>query len=427
MATYRHAKGPSVAQILIIVLVVVLSIGIISGAAYAVYHFAFDKDEVTETLPVATTPPATFEQVATEAPTEDPELKYSQMAKDYMSKMTDDEKIYQMLMVTPETLTGVDVVTMAGDATKTAVETYPVGGIIYDADNFEDTQQTTDLIKNTQSFAKTPMFMAVAEEGGVNAPVASKLGTTTFENMSTYAQEGDKKAYENASTIAKDINKFGFNFNFAPVANIEGDSAYGTDANTVSPLIAQATKGFVDNKVISATKSFPAVSDTDKPAEELTANEFLPFTAAIQNSAGAIVVGNVKATAIDSENPAFMSQKLISELLIKDLKFNGVVMTSDLSDATITSNYTTEQIVTGSIGAGVNMFLTPSSIDEYVSAIKSALESGAITQQQIDNSVAKILTLKFKYGILTEATATPTEAATDVATEAMTEAETTIQ
>ncbi len=414
MATYRHAKGPSALQIIITVLVVLLSIAILAGAVFAVYHFAFDKEEVQETQPPTQSPTvATLDQAPTEAETEDPDAVYTQKAQEYIKNMTDDEKIYQLLVVSPETLTGVDVATVAGDATKQAIETYPVGGIVYGADNFEDAEQTTDLIKTSQSYAKLPMFIAVAEEGGENSPVASKLSTTDFENMSSYADEGEVTAFNNAATIAKDLSKLGFNLNLAPVANLEGNNAYATDSAVAAPLIAQAVNGMQANSVIATLKTFPVDSDTDKNADTLRAAEFLPFSAGIQNAVGAVMVDNVKLSAID-DKPAFMSQRIVTELLVKELKFNGVVMSPDLSDPAITSNYSVDEIVSGSLNAGVNLFLSPQSIDEYVQSIKSALENKTISQEQIDNSVTKILALKFKYGILTESTAqTATEATTE--------------
>lgn len=415
MATYRHAKGPSALQIIITVLVVLLSIAILAGAVFAVYHFVFDKEEVQETQP-PTQPAtvATLDQAPTEAATEDPDAVYTEKAQEYIKNMTDDEKIYQLLVVSPEALTGVDIATVAGDATKQAIETYPVGGILYGADNFEDAEQTTDLIKTSQSYAKLPMFIAVAEEGGENSPVASKLSTTAFENMSTYTDEGEVTAFNNAATIAKDLSKFGFNLNLAPVANLKGDNAYATNSAVAAPLIAQAVNGMQENSIIATLKTFPVESDSDKDADSLRASEFLPFSAGIQNAVGAIMVDKVKLSAIDEEKPAFMSQRIVTELLIKELKFNGVVISPDLSDPAITSNYSVDEIVSGSLNAGVNLFLSPQSIDEYVQSIKTALENGTVTQEQIDNSVTKILALKLKYGILTETTTvTATEAATE--------------
>ena len=188
MSKYRHAKGLSPMQILIIVAIVIVSLAIIGGGAFAAIQLTKDKEEPTVAPTIATTAPtvapATIDEPATEA---DSNAQYTELAKKHLENMTIDEKIYQMLVVTPEALTGVDVATAAGDATKTSIEKYPVGGIYYSADNFEDATQTTDMIKNSQSYAKTSMFIAVSEEGGENAPVASKLSTTKVDF--TFAEE----------------------------------------------------------------------------------------------------------------------------------------------------------------------------------------------------------------------------------------------
>lgn len=430
MAQYRHAKGPSPLQVFLIVLVVILSIGVVAGAAFAVYHFGFDKEEEVPTQAPVVPTIATFDEAPTEPATEDLDAKYTELAKKYVSNMSEDEKIYQLLITTPESLTGVDAATMAGDATKAAIEAKPVAGIVYDAINFEDSAQTTELIKTTQSFAKTPMFIAVAEEGGESSPVSSKLGTTKFEAMSTYAAQGEQKVFDNATQMAKDLTKFGFNLNLAPIANLEGDNAYSTDAAMASPLVAQGVKGMQENGVISALKTFPVLKDSDKSAQDLKASEFLPFSAGIANNSGIIIAGDAVMTSIDAENPAFMSKNVIAELLIKELKFNGVVMTSDLSTDYITGNFETAQIVENALNAGVNIFFKPSDLDAYVEAIKNAVANGKVTQQQIDDSVAKIIALKYKYGILSEiataqtATEASTETATSVASEVASEAST---
>ncbi|MBR2715606.1 MAG: hypothetical protein IKB73_05310 [Ruminococcus sp.] len=417
MATYRHAKGPNFGQIAIIALIVVVALSIISGAAFAIHHFSSSKEKVEETKATQATTPATVDEAPTEAPTEDPELEYEKLAKDYLSKMTEDEKIYQMLIVTPKTLTGVSGVTEAGPVTQSAIETYPVGGILYDSENFENSTQTIELIKNSQSFAKTPMFIAVNEEGGENSPVSSTLTATKLNAMSTYASEGEAKAQENAATIAKDIKAYGFNMNLSPIANITGDNAFGADSATASPLVAAAVKGYEEKKVISTLKSFPTLEDTTDTADKLKADTLLPFMAGIDSNAGFVMLSDCKATAIDAQYPAYMSQNIVSELLIKDLKFDGVIMTPALSDSLTTSTYQVADIVKNSINAGVNVFLSPSDANAYAEAIKTAVANKEITQQQIDNSVTKILKLKFKYGIISKSSeSTPMQAATEAST-----------
>ena len=106
--------------------------------------------------------------------------------------MTLEEKVYQLFYVTPEILTGKDPVTLAGDATKTALESYPVGGLVYFSQNLVDREQTVNLLDNTQGYSKIPLFLGVDEEGGTVSRIGSNpaLGGTAVDSMELeYAME----------------------------------------------------------------------------------------------------------------------------------------------------------------------------------------------------------------------------------------------
>lgn len=400
MSKYRHAKGISGMQLLLIVAIVVVTLGVIVGGVFATKHLIFDKQEPTQPPTTAPTQPAT-ELQATEAPTEDANSEYTSLAQEKLNTMSLDDKIYQMLTVTPEALTGVDIATIAGDTTKEALEKYPVGGIYYSEGNFEDEEQTKELISKTQSFAKTPMFIAVCDEGGENSPLASKFNAdTTGDSM--YEKRGDSTVLTYCSSIAFYISGLGVNVNLAPSANHEGDNIYPTGAKSVGELTSTAIKGFYSKGVIPVVKYFPVPTDTEKNLDQLREEELMPFTTVINNGVGGteiIAVSSAKVTAVD-EVPSFMSQRIVTEVLIKELNFDGVVMTPDLSDTAITDEYTTEEIAVGAINAGADVLFCPDNIEDYVSAIKTAIEDNKITEDQIDKSVTKILALKYKHGII---------------------------
>ena len=433
MAKYRHSKGLSPLQIFLIVAISLVSLSIIGGGAFAVQHFVLAKEEPTNPPTVATTAPtvapATVDEPATEAV--DTDTQYTELAKKHLENMSLDEKIYQMLMVTPESLTGVDVATAAGDATKEAITKYPVGGVFYRADNFEDETQTTDMIKNSQSYAKTAMFIAVSEDGGETAPVYSKLNTTKVDYA--FTEDGAQKTFENASTIAKDIKKFGFNFNFSPSANVVAD----VKPETTGDNITQVIKAFQSEFVISAPKYFPVTADSEKTLDELKTSEFVPFVSAIKDGADVITLSSNKLTKIE-DAPVFLSKKVVTDTLINELKFDGVIVTPNLSDSALTGAYDSTALATGSIKAGADILFCPSNIDEYFTAIKSACDSGDIKEERINESVTKILALKYKNGILIESTpeisntqtaetTNSTTVATTASTTTSTEAPTTAQ
>ena len=167
-----------------------------------------------------------------------------------MAEMSLHDKVWQMMFVTPEGLTGTDDVMVAGDATKQALQAYPVGGIIYFANNFDNVDQTRDMISNTQSYSKIGLFIATDEEGGRVNRIMDTLGTTYIGPMYDYKDDGPDAAFENAKTIASDMSALGFNLDFAPVADVRsnpdntviGDRAYSDDYAQAAELVGSAVK-----------------------------------------------------------------------------------------------------------------------------------------------------------------------------------------
>lgn len=424
MANYRHAKkGPS--PIVIRILIIILCVLVVAAGAWAVYHFVLANPNKSNTTPstkpeIPTWDVATKSEATTVAPTtENPDKEFEQLAEKYMSTMSETDKICQLFIVNPELLTGVDVVTEAGDMTKEALQKYPVGGIIYFDQNLESAEQTKSLISNSQSFAKTKMFIAVNEEGGDISPCAQKLNTTKLNNMFSYRKDGEKTAYNNAKTIATDIKQFGFNLDLAPVCDVLtnkdntaiGERAYSDDFKEASTLIPQAVKGFTDSGIISTLKHFPGHGDTKEDSSETPAHvtktkaelikeELTPFKAGIDAGAEMVMVGHLVVDDIDPTCPATLSKKVVDDILRTGLKYDKIVITDSMQKGAITANYGTKDAVVRAINAGADMILMPSDLETAVDSVYKAIEDGVIKQSQLENSVKKILTLKYKCGIL---------------------------
>lgn len=383
MAKYRHAKKMNI-QLLIVIILAVLVVAAVTVGIIIVTSGPKDKNNTEETKP--TLKPTVAPTIApTEPIVEDPDVRYSKLAQEYMKNMNLDDKIYQMLMVTPEALTDVDVVTMAGPSTEKALTEKPVGGILYGEQNFESDEQTNEMIINTKSFTKYPLFIATQKQS---------------ENISTYTDQSEAAAFEDANTIGADLNKKGINFNLAPYANITGESAYNSDPTVAGMLIKQAVLGFKNNNVISTLCSFPDSSENENPYDVMKTSEFVPFVTVFTEGADVVMISDKKATGIDAENPAFMSSRIIKELLIGELKFNGLILSPALSYDALSSDYTKETMVAKAIEAGVNMFVCTDDVVSYADAIKAGIEEGTITEDMINESVCKILALKFKYNII---------------------------
>lgn len=342
----------------------------------------------------------------------------SDIVEKTLADMSLRDKVCQMMFVRPESITGIDVVTAAGDTTKSALEQYPVGGIVYFAQNMESKDQIKEMIDNSQSYSKVGLFISTDEEGGMVNRLMNTVGTTYIDSMYNYKDEGIQKAHDNAYTIASDMAALGFNMDFAPVADVWsnpdntviGERAYSDDYSQAAELVGSAVKGFEDGGVMCTLKHFPGHGDTAEDShyssayvrrtkDEIMADEMQPFTAGIDAGAEFVMVGHLIVPDID-ELPATLSYKITTEMLRNEMHFEGIAITDSLAMSSIADNYGVGESAVMSIKAGIDMLLDPTDIDTAIDAVVQAVESGDITEDRIDDSVRKILALKEKHGLL---------------------------
>ena len=350
--------------------------------------------------------------------TETTEDAVSELVDKTMAEMSLHDKVCQMMFVTPERLTGTDDVMVAGDATKQALQAYPVGGIIYFANNFDNVDQTRDMISNTQSYSKIGLFIATDEEGGRVNRIMDTLGTTYIGPMYDYKDDGPDAAFENAKTIASDMSALGFNLDFAPVADVWsnpdntviGDRAYSDDYAQAAELVGSAVKGFQDGGVICTLKHFPGHGDTaedshyssayvNRTKAQIMADEMQPFRTGIDAGAELVMVGHLIVPDID-ELPSTLSYKIATEMLRGDMEFDGVAITDSMEMESIADNYGVADSAVMAVQAGMDMLLQPADLAVAVNAIVTAVQNGDITEPRIDESVRRILTLKAERGLL---------------------------
>lgn len=361
----------------------------------------------------------TEEQTAdSQETTEVTEEEKPSLVDETLAGMTLHEKVCQMMFVTPEELTGEDGVTVAGDATRQALENYPVGGIVYFAKNLESQDQVKEMIDNSQKDSSIGLFVATDEEGGVVNRLMDTVGTTYIGSMYYYKDDGDETAYENAYTIANDMSALGFNLDFAPVADVWsnpdntviGERAYSDDYAQAAELVGNAVKGFNDGGVMCTLKHFPGHGDTAEDShyssayvhrtkEEIMADEMQPFRSGIEAGAEFVMVGHLIVPDID-EVPATLSYKIATGILRDELKFEGVAITDSFEMESIADNYSVDDAVVMSVKAGIDMILQPKDMASAVNSIEQAVVDGELSEDRIDESVRRILTLKESRGLL---------------------------
>lgn len=358
--------------------------------------------------------PDTVGSAADESPaTQDTVSEAELRAREIMEGMSTRELIWQMIMVYPEQLLGASYSTDPALWTQVQ-DNMPVGGIFFASANMPSSTVLKEMLATIKSSSDVVPFLALDEEGGSVARLSYTLGETTdFLPMYDYREEGPLRAYSNALTIALDIGSFGFNLNFAPVADVWtnpdntviGKRAYSHDPQEAAELVAAAVEGHRLGGMISTLKHFPGHGDTlqdshkeaatsEKSLEELEDCEFLPFISGIEAGAGMVMVGHITLTEIDPYMPATLSRIVINNLLREQLGFEGVIITDAFAMEAL-GGFDNTQAALMAVEAGCDIILCPTAPGTVVDFI---LEN--VSRQRIEESVLRILLLKIEYGII---------------------------
>lgn len=343
--------------------------------------------------------------------------------EDYLRQIMDacltdmplEDKVAGLFVVRPEAITGVATVTQAGDGTREALNTYAVGGLIYNEKNMLSKEQLTEMLSNTVSMSRYPIFLAIEEEGGSVSRIAgSGIGVTQVDDMSVIGASGDTtQAYEAGTTIGSYLSELGFNLDFAPVTDVAeaesselGERTFGSDAQTASSMVASIVEGIEGNGVSSCLKHFPGIGEvegdthdgrveTSKTLDEMRNSEFLPFKAGIDAGADFVMVSHVTAAAVDEEAvPSSLSKVIMTDILRNELGFQGVIITDALDVNAITQYYTSEEAAVMAINAGADMLLMPEDFQAAYEAVLAAVKDGTISEERIDGSLERIYRVK---------------------------------
>ena len=336
-----------------------------------------------------------------------------------IENMTLDEKIGQIITV------GIDGYTI-NDKTKELIVDKKVGGIILFKDNINDSNQLLQLINNIKdinSKNKIPLFISIDEEGGRVSRLPKEI--KKLPSNEVIGNINDKKlAYDIGETIGYSLKRFGFNMDFAPVLDINsnpnnkviGDRSFSSNKNIVANLGVSEINGFKSSNIISVAKHFPGHGDTDidshyklpiinKTLDELKEVEFVPFKNAIKENVPSIMVSHILLPEIDDINPASMSKTIITDILRKDLKFDGLIVTDDMTMVAITNDFDISEACIKSINAGADLLLICHGYEtevDVINNIKDAVDKGIISIDRINESVYRILSLKYSYKINNE-------------------------
>ncbi len=316
-----------------------------------------------------------------------------------ISEMTLEDKVAGLFMVTPEQITGVPTVVKAGSGTQDALSKYAVGGIVYSAKNLKTSDQAAEMLKATNDMSKYPLFTAVEEEASEGSAISTTLG-----GIETVDINSSDAAYSTGNSIASAMFKYGFNFDIAPDLDITENGRFGTDIEVANDITGAFVQGLEESGVTACVHDFPISVDTsegtvidESTREMLVTGSYEVFKNAFENAgAKAVMLTNASLPQITGDNtPASLSEKLIQEELRGALNFDGVILTGPLHETSITVSVGSDRVAVAALLAGADIIYLPEDFEAAYNGVLSAVESGEISEDRINESLTRIYRIKY--------------------------------
>jgi len=277
------------------------------------------------------------------------------------------------------------------------------------------------LLNRMQKISKLPLLVGADFERGASMRVNS---TTAWPyNMAFAAAQDVDGVFAEAAETAREARALGVNWIFAPVADINNNPdnpiinirSYGENPAQVSKFVRAYIQGAHSERlspVLVTAKHFPGHGDSavdshlglaaiSADRQRLESVEFEPFRAAIAAGVDSIMTAHIAVPALESENvPATVSSKIITGVLRDELGFHGITITDAMDMQGLTANFSTAEAAVRAIEAGNDVLLMPKRAEDAINGVVGAVQSGRITKQRLDQSVAKVLTAKIQLGLL---------------------------
>lgn len=292
-----------------------------------------------------------------------------------------------------------------------------LGAVVVSAEDWAGGPAAIERLSDPAAKAPAPPLVIGTQEGGVYRSYPN------LPTLATQLQIGDtadpKIAREQAAKKAKAMSAAGFDLNLGPLADVAtidspvADRAYGDDAELVARLTSAALRGCKEGGIACAVSHFPglgAASDDTAigpatvglDAASLASRDLVPFRAAFDAGAPAVVLSLAFYAAYDPVTPAALSPVIATDLLRRELGFEGVAITDDLSSGAVAAGIGAPDAAVQALAAGADMVTIsePRQADQARAAIRAAVASGAIPATRLADAAARVLELKRRLGLL---------------------------
>jgi len=365
-----------------------------------------------------------------------PSEKAQKWADKQLKKMSLDEKIGQLVHI------GINAQYLSQDSNEYKelmrnVSENKIGGVVVFVGGV---YETVHLVNRMQENAKIPLLISADFETGVGMRFPD---TVNFPwNMAIAATGNTEFARRQGEIVAREAKAMGVRQVFAPVVDVNNNAdnpvinvrSYSENPADVARFAVAFTEGLQSQNVLATAKHFPGHGDTnvdshrglpiiDLPKSRLESVELVPFKAVVDAGIGSVMVAHISLPQIDPTEakplkqaiaatdtdaeivtekatlPSTLSPVVITQMLKKELSFDGLIVTDAMSMSGLTLYFNQDEAAVRAFLAGADILLKPADTDLALKGLKEAVRSGRISEERLNESVKKQLAWKFHLGL----------------------------
>lgn len=274
------------------------------------------------------------------------------------------------------------------------------------------------LINKLQQMSNVPLW--ITEDMEFGSAMRVNDGVRFIPPMGVAATRNIQYAYESGRITALEAKALGVNQIFAPVVDVNNNPknpvinvrSYSQNPDTVAKYASAFVRGVSSEGVIATAKHFPGHGDTHIDShiglpvvhygyKRLDSLELVPFRKLIQQGVPSIMTAHIAFPKISGNPklPGTLDPDIIKGILRDSLHYHGLVITDALNMGGVTDNYSPAKDAVMAIQAGADLLLMSPDVNTAINAVVNAVHDGQLTEQRINQSVRKLLTLKIKQGL----------------------------
>ncbi|MDR3094733.1 MAG: serine hydrolase [Bacteroidales bacterium] len=322
------------------------------------------------------------------------------------NSLTFEQRIGQLLMVAAYSNKDQKHVDRISDY----ISQYHIGGLVF----FQGGPlRQAQLTNHYQNISQTPLLIAMDAEWGLGMRLDSCIAFP--RQMPLGAIQDVDLIYKMGQETGIQLKRMGVHLNFAPVVDINNQPAnpvigirsFGENSAEVSRRSSLYMKGLQEKRILTAAKHFPGHGNTTEDShqalpvitdtyEALNNLEWEPYKRLMLQGLTGVLAGHLSVPSLDSAKnlASSLSRRVMCDILRDSLHFQGLIYTDALNMRGVAKFFPSGEVEVKALAAGADVLLMPNDVPRAIAAIKAAVDSGRISDKQIELSCRRILAAK---------------------------------